>query len=96
MVRLGRLGLGEGMHMPKSAMTLNEELIQIRQQIKVQEKELRHLKKEYFYLCGICTVIEERCELYFSITKCFWEFRTKDSWTFILDYRNDRTRLTQA
>lgn len=48
MVRLGRLGLGEGMHMPKSAMTLNEELIQIRQQIKVQEKELRHLKKEYF------------------------------------------------
>lgn len=38
MVRLGRLNLGEGMHTPKSAMTLNEELIQLRQQVKVQEK----------------------------------------------------------
>ena len=41
MVRLGRLDLGEGMH----AMTLNEELIQPRQQVKVQEKEIRRLKK---------------------------------------------------
>ena len=46
MVRLGRLDLGEGMHTPKSAMTLNEELIQLRQQVKVQEKEIRRLKKE--------------------------------------------------
>lgn len=45
MVRLGRLDLGEGMHTPKSAMTLNEELIQLRQQVKVQEKEIRRLKK---------------------------------------------------
>ena len=43
MVRLGQLNLSEGMHTPKSAMTLNEELIQIRQQVKVQEKEIRRL-----------------------------------------------------
>ena len=43
MVRLGRFDLGEGMHTPKSAMTLNEELIQLRQQVKVQEKEIRRL-----------------------------------------------------
>lgn len=45
MVRLGRLDLCESMHTPKSAMTLNEELIQLRQQVKVQEKEIRRLKK---------------------------------------------------
>lgn len=50
MVRLGRIDLGEGMHTPKSAMTLNEELIQLRQQVKVQKKEIRHLKKENDFL----------------------------------------------
>ena len=50
MVRLGRLDLGEGMHTPKSAMTLNEELIQLRQQVKLQEKEIRRLKKENDFL----------------------------------------------
>ena len=50
MVRLGGLNLGEGMHTPKSAMTLNEELIQLRQQVKVQEKEIRRLKKENDFL----------------------------------------------
>ena len=50
MVRLGRLDLGEGMHTPKSAMTLNEELIQLRQQVKVQEKEIRRLRKENDFL----------------------------------------------
>lgn len=49
MVRLGRLDLGEGMHTPKSAMTLNEELIQLRQQVKVQKK-IRRLKKENDFL----------------------------------------------
>ena len=39
MVRLWRPDLGEGMHTPKSAMTLNEELIQLRQQVKVQKKK---------------------------------------------------------
>ena len=50
MVRLGRIDLGEGMHTPKSAMTLNEKLIQLRQQVKVQEKEIRRLKKENDFL----------------------------------------------
>ena len=50
MVRLGRLDLCESMHTPKSAMTLNEELIQLRQQVKVQEKEIRRLKKENDFL----------------------------------------------
>ena len=50
MVRLGQLDLGEGMHTPKSAMTLNEELIQLRQQVKVQEKEILRLKKENDFL----------------------------------------------
>lgn len=50
MVCLGRLDLGEGMHTPKSAMTLNEKLIQLRQQVKVQKKEIRHLKKENDFL----------------------------------------------
>ena len=35
MVRLGRLDLAEGMHTPKTAMTLNEEFIQFRQQVRV-------------------------------------------------------------
>ena len=38
------------MHTPKSAMTLNEEVIQLRQQVKVQEKEIRRLKKENDFL----------------------------------------------
>ena len=50
MIRLGRLDLGEGMHTPKSAMTLNEELIQLRLQVKVQEKEIRRLRKENDFL----------------------------------------------
>lgn len=31
-------------------MTLNEEIIQLRQQVKVQEKEIRRLKKENDFL----------------------------------------------
>lgn len=50
MVRLVRLNLGEGMHTPKSAITLNEELIQLCPQVKVQEKEIRRLKKENNFL----------------------------------------------
>ena len=49
-VRLGRLDLGEGMHTPKSAMTVNEELIQLYQHVKVQEKEIRRLKKDNDFL----------------------------------------------
>ncbi len=48
--RLGNLDLGAGSQTPQSAMTLNEELIQLRQQVKEQEKEIRRLKKENNFL----------------------------------------------
>ena len=44
--RLGNLDLGTGSQTLQSAMMLNEELIQLRQQAKEQEKEIRRLKKE--------------------------------------------------
>ncbi len=48
--RLGNLDLGAGSQTSQSAMTLNEELIQLRQQVKEQEKEIRRLKKENDFL----------------------------------------------
>ena len=48
--RLGNLDLGAGSQTPQSAMTLNEELILLRQQVKEQEKEIRRLKKENDFL----------------------------------------------
>ena len=48
--RLGTLDLGAGTQTPESAMTLNEEVKQLRQQVKEQEKELRRLKKENEFL----------------------------------------------
>lgn len=44
-VREGRLDIGEGAHTPESALTLNEELIRLRKQVKEQEKEIKHLKE---------------------------------------------------
>ena len=38
--RLGSLDLGAGSQTPQSAMSLNEERIRLRQQIKEQEKEI--------------------------------------------------------
>ena len=43
--RLGNLDLGAGSQTPQSAMTLNEELLRLRQQVKELEKEIRLLKK---------------------------------------------------
>ena len=43
---LGSLDPGEGSQTPQSAMSLNEELLKLRQQVKEQEKEIRRLKKE--------------------------------------------------
>ena len=48
--RLGNLDLGAGSQTPQSAMTLNEELLRLRQQVKELEKEipfysLRHAVK---------------------------------------------------
>ena len=37
--RLGNLDLGAGSQIPQSAMTLNEELLRLRQQVKELEKE---------------------------------------------------------
>ena len=48
--RLGKLDLGPCSQTPQSAMTLNEELIKLRQQVKEQEKEIRCLKKENDFL----------------------------------------------
>lgn len=48
--RLGNLDLGAGSQSPQSAMTLNEELIRLRQQVKELEKENRRLKKENDFL----------------------------------------------
>ena len=49
-VRDGRLDVGRGARTPQSAMTLNEELIQLRKQIKDQYKEIKRLKKENEFL----------------------------------------------
>ena len=46
--RLGNLDLGAGSQTPQSAMTLNEELIQLRQQVKEQEKENPPFEKKRF------------------------------------------------
>ena len=48
--RLGHLDLGAGSQTPKSAMTLNEELIILRKQVKDQDKEIRRLKEENEFL----------------------------------------------
>jgi transposase len=48
--RLGNLDLGAGSQTPKSAMTLNEELITLRKQVKDQDKEIRRLKEENEFL----------------------------------------------
>ena len=48
--RLGYLDLGVGSQTPKSAMTLNEELITLRKQVKDQDKEIRRLKEENEFL----------------------------------------------
>ena len=49
-IRLGKLDLGPRMQAPESAMTLNEELFQLHQKLKAQEKESRRLKKEKDFL----------------------------------------------
>ena len=48
--RLDNLDLGAGSQTPQSAMTLNEELLRLRQQVKELEKEIRLLKKENDFL----------------------------------------------
>ena len=49
-VRTGDLDIGKGAHTPQTALTLNEELIQLRAQVKAQDKEIKRLKKENEFL----------------------------------------------
>lgn len=44
--RLGNLDLGAGSQTPQSAMTLNEELLKLRQQVKKLEKENHQILEE--------------------------------------------------
>ena len=48
--RLGYLDLGCGTQTPQSALSLHEELVQLRAQLKAQDKEIRRLKKENDFL----------------------------------------------
>lgn len=52
---MGRFDLGEGMHKLKDAMTLNEEIIQLHQQVKVKKKRNTASKKENDFLEGAST-----------------------------------------
>ena len=49
-VRDGRLDIGRGAHTPQTATTHNAELIELRKQVKNQEKEIRRLKEENEFL----------------------------------------------
>ena len=46
----GRLRANEAVHTPNNALTLNEELVELRKRIKEQEKEIRRLKEENEFL----------------------------------------------
>ena len=48
--RLDSPDLGADSQTPQSALSLNKELIRLRQLVKEQEKEIRHLKKQYDFL----------------------------------------------
>ena len=42
----GRLSANEAVHSPKAALSLNDELIELRKRVKEQDKEIRRLKEE--------------------------------------------------
>lgn len=46
----GRLDLGVGSHTPNGALSLTEELIVLRNQVKKQNKEIKRLKEENEFL----------------------------------------------
>ena len=49
-VHKGRIDIGPGAHVPQTAMTLNQEMIQLRAQMRVMEKENARLRKENVFL----------------------------------------------
>ena len=46
----GRLSDSEAFHTPKNALSLNDELIELRKRVKEQDKEIRRLKEENEFL----------------------------------------------
>ena len=48
--KLGNLDLGSGTQTPERALSLNEELIQLRQLVKEQNKEIKRLKEDNEFL----------------------------------------------
>ena len=46
----GRLKAKEAVHTPNNALSLNEELIELRKHVREQEKEIRRLKEENEFL----------------------------------------------
>ena len=46
----GRLAAAEASHTPSNAISLNEELVELRKRVKDQEKEIRRLKEENEFL----------------------------------------------
>ena len=46
----GRLEAKEAVHTPANALSLNEELIELRKRVKEQDKEIRRLKEENEFL----------------------------------------------
>ena len=46
----GRFSAAEATHTPKNALSLNDELIELRKRVKEQEKEIRRLKEENEFL----------------------------------------------
>ena len=48
--RLGNLTLGAGTQTPQRAMTLSEEIQQLRKQVKEQNKEIKRLREENEFL----------------------------------------------
>lgn len=46
----GRLSANEAVHSPKTALSLNDELIALRKRVKEQDKEICRLKEENEFL----------------------------------------------
>lgn len=46
----GRLSANEGVHTPENALSLNDELIELKKHVKEQDKEMRRLKEENEFL----------------------------------------------
>lgn len=50
--REGHLNAASAVHMPANALSLHEELIELRKRVKEQDKEIRRLKEENEFLEG--------------------------------------------